>query len=575
MSDGYLYGKPDTQWWLSQLRAGIKYRKKYAYEPMWDTWRKYYRGEWAPGVMPSNIFFKMVRTMVPRIYFRNPSISITASKPGWDQMVLAQVLERIDNKLISVMHVKEHFKRMVHDTIMFGTGVGKLGYGAEYTPSPDLISTVDPLVNRKRVEYNSDVRPNQPWFMRIHPGSFIVPAGAPDWASCRWAAHWTRRHVDDVQADPRLKNTSTLKPGQVFMEGPKGEPGTSLEGMVDLVQINDKKTGKVFVIAPYGEDTKKVCFYDDDDLQHDGRLPYYPMIYNQDDRVFWGVPDAMILDPVQREANETHTMIQKHRRISIRKILAKIGAISADEEAKLVDDSTGAVIHVDTELSDVKIFEQPPLPPGLTQADMLNKQEAQELIGLGVNQFGEFAPGSSDRSATEAGIVNQAAQIRTDERRDIAADLLTEMVNDVHHVIFEYWNEGQVVDIAGPYGVKVWLQFKPAMLKFGQYEVKVDPDSSLPETKDIREKRAVTTYQLMVQNPLIDPVKLTRFLLHEMHGVGLEDLMKSEIAAQGGMDQAMPMQQYMQALPQLMQKLGGGGAGQPGRGAVVPMKRGA
>src|SRR6266567_3787977 len=112
---GYINGKPDVSYWMQQVRKGIAYRKKYAYQDQWDTWRKYYRGQWDAKIMPYNVFFKMIRTLVPRVYFRNPSISIAPGKPGLEYMVLAQILERIDNKLIKSMRLKTQLKMAVQD----------------------------------------------------------------------------------------------------------------------------------------------------------------------------------------------------------------------------------------------------------------------------------------------------------------------------------------------------------------------------------------------------------------------------------------------------------------------------
>src|ERR1043165_6439055 len=98
--DGYKKGQPDVGWWKQQLIAGVAYRKRYTHQDEWTKWKKYYRARWPTNVLPVNLFFKMTRTVVPRIYFRNPSISIQATKPGLEQQVFAQLIERIDNKLI-------------------------------------------------------------------------------------------------------------------------------------------------------------------------------------------------------------------------------------------------------------------------------------------------------------------------------------------------------------------------------------------------------------------------------------------------------------------------------------------
>ena len=40
------------------------------------------QGERRKGILPSNVYFKMLRTLIPRVYYRNPSVSLTPKKPG-------------------------------------------------------------------------------------------------------------------------------------------------------------------------------------------------------------------------------------------------------------------------------------------------------------------------------------------------------------------------------------------------------------------------------------------------------------------------------------------------------------
>ena len=54
----------------------------------------------------------------------------------------------------------------------------------------------------------------------------------------------------------------------------------------------------------------------------------------------------------------------------------------------------------------------------------------------------------------------------------------------------------------------------------------IDPDSSVPETKQVREAKAVQIYGLLRDNQMIDQNLLTKFLLTEMDKVGLNDLMQ-------------------------------------------------
>ncbi|KKK78838.1 hypothetical protein LCGC14_2839500, partial [marine sediment metagenome] len=61
----------------------------------------------------------------------------------------------------------------------------------------------------------------------------------------------------------------------------------------------------------------------------------------------------------------------------------------------------------------------------------------------------------------------------------------------------------------------------------GKYLVNVDPDSSLPQTRALRERKAIEMYSILRSNPLIDPVALTQYLLHELHGVQFDNLMRA------------------------------------------------
>jgi hypothetical protein len=534
----------------------MDHRNKLTHHDRWPEFRKYYRSEFGVGSLPENIFFKMIRTMVPRIYFRNPQVSITPRKGQQGQLdyaILARLLERLDNTLIDQMNLKFSMKRAIQDSIMFSTGILKLGYGAEYTPTPQTLGPTEAPESKKgmRFEYHDFVRPNAPWALRVPTDDFITPPGALDWPSSRWCAMRTRRHIDDVRDDPRFKNVKDLKPGSQIVPGDSRKP---LEGMVDLWEFRDKKSQRVFVLAPYA--TEKVLYEEDDDLQKNNRLPYFPIQFNTDDEFFWGPSDAYIMAPHQIEINKVRTLLQRHRRISIVKFFVRNGALTPDELTKLNSEEVGAAINIDDEytMNDVKQIEAADLPPGLLKMLAEEDQIVQEILGMGVNQFGEYAPGSADRSATEANIVNQATQIRTDERRDTVADAVVDLVTHMNHIILDRWgDQEQIVEILGQSDAQLWVQFKAQELVGLDYDVKVDPDSAIPETKQARQQKAAGVYKEFGQDPTLDHMKLVRWTLGEIGGSELTDLMAAQTPpgpAAPGATQQNPMQ-----LQQLIQKV--------------------
>lgn len=558
-TNGYTRGQPDAAWWLEQIRSGIEWRKKMTKEVDWSRWRKYYRGEFPRGILPVNLFFRMRRSIVPQLYFRNPSISVTAGKPGLEQQMFAQLIERIDNKLIRTMNTKYAMKRAIDTTWMFGTGALKLGFGAQFTPTPEIFNTEAPEEFRssitRKVEYNSQVSPNMPWVASIHPGNLIVPRGLMNFEDTPWVAEWIRRPVDDVQSDPRFKHVKDIKSTTNKGLGSMAQTGMQAKkDEVDLIEIRDMRTTKVMVIAPYASD--RVLFYDDDYLQNNNRPNIYPFSFNPDDEVFWGVPDSVILEPQQNEINEIRTLMMKHRRISILKLLYTQGAIDDGEIEKLLDGDVLSAVRV-KDLQGIERFELGQIPETLFAADQTIQGDVRDGMGFSRNQAGEFQSNKSHNAPTarEVMAVQQAASIRIDERRDIIADVLVDIFEDANELIFDKWQEEQIVQVMGPDSLPLWVKFKPNMLKAAKYELLIDPDSTVPETKDVRMNKAVQSYGLLKDNPLIDPQGLTAMLLRELHGVEYDNLMRGVAMQAGGAGAPGSTQGNPMSPDQLMQQI--------------------
>ena len=539
---------------------GMAYRKKMTKEAKWNQWRNYYRGNWKPGILPVNLFFTMLRTTVPRIYFNNPSLSIQSTRPGVEFAAMAQLIERIDNKLIRTMKMKRQMKSMIQHAWMFGTAVGAIGFGEQYYPTPtegeDSSGPVDKY--GERVEYNDTIKDNMPWFLATHPGKFIVPSGLATFGDARWCATWISRPLWDVQHDPRFKNVKNLKPSKPIGIQIAGGSEALNPDMIDLVLIRDKKTKKAFMFAPYSGDDRPIMIAEDS-LQINGRMGNYPLVFNEDDECFWGVPDSVILEPHQTEMNEIRTLQMKHRRMSIIKAFAVRNALKAEEIEKMTDEEVLSVILIDGNLSDIKFQDVAHEPPMLAQAGQEVRDDVRESMGFSRNQAGNYSQGpqggGSRASAQEANIVNQAANIRVDERRDMMADVLCDVFEDINDVCWQHWNTEQVEAIMGPQGTPVWVAFKPAMLKGAEYALSIDPDSTQPETKDMRMQKAVNFYGIAKDNPLVDPEKLTKYLFREFHGVQFDDMMRSLNAMRPGQaggtpDQPMGMEQYMGQMAQ-------------------------
>lgn len=529
-AEGYTRGgKPDVGWWRDQLEAGAEFRKKMANEARWPDWRKYYRGQWAENQMPVNLFFSMLRAMVPRVYFRNPAVSVSPDLPGPLFAAFAHILNRIDNKLVASMNMKYEMKDMVHDTFITGTAIGKLGFGGLYTPSiVDGTEIPEGPTQGERLDYMSGLAPKMPWFTRLDPGCFIVPDETRRLHEARWAAHVVRRPKEDVARDPRFpKGLREDLPATLLQTtSHSGFMREVAQEMVELVEVRDRKFDRVFILVPNGRRDGAVL-YDEVDPQSTRRLPFFEICFNPDDEAFWGVPDAQILEPAQLEINETRTLIMKHRRQSILKILYERGAITSENLARLQSEDVLAGVEIVDNINRVQTVQAADIPQAMFLSLQTCYQDAREAIGFSRNQLGDFQSRRGDTSATEAQHVAEGSEIRVDEKRDGLADLLSGVIQETNEIIFDLWNEEQLIDVVGPGGVPLWVRVNPSQLRNGKYAIKVDPDSSVSRTRQQREAKAIGLYNLLKTNPLIDPIRLTQYLLREMEGVDVEDLMRA------------------------------------------------
>ncbi|KKL45990.1 hypothetical protein LCGC14_2350090, partial [marine sediment metagenome] len=432
--EGYIRKRPDTSYWEAQIHAGIEFRRKFAYETEWDKWRAFYRGNWSPGIMPINLFYMYVRSIVPRTYFRDPTVSISPAKPGAENLLFARLLERVDNKMLRRMKFKQQMKGVVQDTFLLGTGVPKLGFGGFYSPTVLDDEPGPPLVGQgASVEYFTGAEDFMPWVSRTPPGNFIVPAGITSFDHARWAIEEFKRPLDDVQRDPRLENTAGLQGSENREVTDAIDLGNIIRPvkMVKLYEIHDKATGKVFIYAPdHSKDNKILFFGDDRFLLTYGGFPYFPTVFNDDDEAFWGLPDSKIFEPQQLELNEIKTQIMRHRRISLVKFLIKKKGMKKEEAEKMVSEDVGVVAWIEGQGQIGNIVKEfsASIPPELFVAADIVMQDVREQIGFSRNQFGEFNSRSGDTTATEVNVVKQATEIRIDERRDVIADTVVDIV---------------------------------------------------------------------------------------------------------------------------------------------------
>jgi len=499
--------------WQGKIKAGRNFRKRFSTQKEWKDYREYYRGEWDDDIIPVNRMFSFGRALMPQVYFRAPRVSVTATHP--DLVFHARVVEAVDNWLIKEAMLKGTLKTAILNAYICGTAPIKLGFDSEFGYDPRLAVDEDSATvtqqakkDSRIIEYKTNVKPGLPWALSVQPEDVVVPYGFKSPNFLLWIAHRIIRPLDDLKEDSKYSNTKDLKGSRILdlaAEGTPKVPGVD-ENEIDyaeLWEIRDASRKSIYTIC---ED--ELLLSDDDALQIEG-LPWEFLIFNEDPEHFWGIPDIKMIKAQQLELNEIKTQASKHRKIALLKFLVKKGIMKEPEAEKFLSGEVGPWVEIDDDmvLNAVAMI-QPHVPPDLAIATQQAKQDMLETMGQGENQLGAFSP-YHGKTATETMEVSNASGNRSDERKDIVADLLTSIIRKWNQFIFSFWTSERVVQIAGPSGAENWIKYTGEQLT-GEYSLKIDPDSGFPVNKTTKLQAADGLMKQYGGDPLIEQTMLRR-----------------------------------------------------------------
>ena len=545
--------------WITELDAGLEYRRKFGIE---DTWGEiealYYNVHPSMSNDGPNVIMSTGDAMLSTLSVPIPKVIV---KPEREEAVdKARLVETVDNLLLRELGVRREVDTMELHAYLFGRGIGKIGFDSEYGYDPELDVggalqfgfTLSQLNQKgtRRIEHDSNVSPGMPWLRAIPPHDIIVPWGTMRLSNCPWIAHRFVRQIDDLRADKKYKNTDRLTPmysmedfvnsyrstiriwqptgGTTTRSSTSPTRFTSSVGArevqyIELYEIHDRRTGRIFVIAP-GYD--KFLRDDINALQINNRLPFVSTAFTPISRSFWTTSDAYYLRAAQFELADIAVQRTKLRRISVLKFLCDEDVISKEELQKLMSPDVGAVgfINAGTDIAKAILPIQTPIDQSLAIEEEHLRRNVREQIGFSRNQLGEFSGGR--RTATEAQIVDSASALRMTRRGLEVKRLYEEIIETFNGIIFEHWTVPRVIEVLGEAGASTWEQVTgPGLKSRYSYDVIFTDEN---ETKR-RRIEALQMYQLLSQDPSIDPVALRLYLADQYNDPEFSRLFNADI----------------------------------------------
>lgn len=556
--------------WSEEIQKAIEARKKYAASEDWTKWEDCYLGKFSGAKIPVNYFFAFARALIPQTYFRNPAVSVLPRRP--DMTEKSMVLETVLNWTFQEIALKREIKRAIFDTYLYGTGILKLGYDSQYgfapdqtvgeivTPDGEYADLTDQTVTSRnpkdftRLETNANVQPGMPWVLRVNPREFVIDPAATGIEDAAWCAHRVVRRLRDVKADAKYDKSAVkdLKPNMSKefrgIDETRMVAGDTIAGRdapaeekrvqelkeddwVELWEIRDARTQKIMVISL---DHDKFMRDEIDSLQIDG-LPYISIVFNGNPRSFWGVPDAQVIYPQQLELNEIRARQQELRRLAVKRYMIRAGIMTPDQKQRFLSEDTDAFIEFPADVQNIgEAFKEMMgnIPQDINAWSDVVVKDMQDMLGMGRNQMGQFDRGafggSGRRTATEANIVQQSAQIRIDERRDTVADAVQLAARRVAQMLFKFWTVEKVARVSGPSGSVNWVSYTGTELK-GEYDFKIEPDDALPMGNMQRRQDAILLFQTLApaaQAGVVNLVELAKFLTGQFDGANPETIVQ-------------------------------------------------
>lgn len=544
--------------WRGRIEKASRFMDKYTTRSRWPEFRKYYRGEWDASILPVNRIYAFGRTLIPNVYFRSPRVCITATRPEF--VWHARIVESIDNWLIRELLLKDTLKDGTLDAYLTGTGPIKIGYDSEFGYLPeqaiDRDSGTATEFSRKdgtKIEYRANIKSGMPWALNCDPDDIIIPAGYRTASSLPWICHRIFRPLDDVKQDQKYQNTDKLVGTKLLNISSKGNTNKFGTGELDetkyaeLFEIRDVRTGSILTIC---EDI--VLLNAPDAVAIEG-LPYEFIIFNKDPEFFHGVSDVKIIEQQQLELNEAKTQEKKHREIALMKFLYKKGALTKEQLNHFLSGEVGPAVEMDIDeaISNAITILQPHVPPDFAILEKRIDENMRQILGYSANQMADFS-GYHGKTAAESMIVNQANELRMNERKDILGDVLINIVRKWNQLIFKYWTDQKVIEIVGPRGQQYWVEYTGDQLT-GEYFMSMDPESGMPMTRSMKMEMMGTLMKTFNGDPMIDQQRLRLMALRQHDWVDPE---ASSLLLQG----PMSMGQDIAALRQPGPVYGGGGA---------------
>ena len=538
-------------------KAGVGYDKN------WQRWIDLYAGyhyDVASGTdqLVVNKIFSTLNVMGPAVAINNPRFVVNARRP--EQVSQALLTEEVLNYLWRKHDFQVEFRLAVQDWLTIGHGWIKVGYkltrekpkeakadavGTQQTnqdsATTDLadegIDDREPGAEGNHTETEMIVKEDRPFIERISPFDVFVDPDARHPKEIRWIAQRTWRALADVHVDDRYSETQRRRVGASRRsrfekaERQASGPAEAEEGAIkyaEIIEFYDVKRNTVGTFATTAEDGKDAEGDPESGwLIKPKTIPYahghpYVMLRNHEvPDTFYPVGDVEQIESLQGELNETRTSMFNHRKKFRPGYVYDVTRIDDDGQRAMQSDEPYVAIPVSGE--------GPPgdaiaaLPATITPVDFYTQSDVitddiNEVSG--VSDYARGQPQQSiRRTATEAGMIADAQNIRAQDRLMLVEQCMAELGSRVIGLMQQYLSTEQVARVV-TIPARAWLKYDKDYIA-GEFDFEVRGGSTEPQNESFRRQSAMQLADIsipFVEMGVADPAALYMKLLRDGFG---------------------------------------------------------
>jgi hypothetical protein len=377
---------------------------------------------------------------------------------------------------------------------------------------------------------------DEPFVEYVSPYDIFFPSNARRIEDCRWIAQRIVLPVDEVKANPMLKNTDDLvtdgsdnRQSELGSQFSNERYAQQVFESATIYEFYDMRTRQLKVFQLGAE---KPLFEGDIPFSH-RFSPYVHMSnYKDGGNEIWAFGDLENIASLQEKLNEVFTEQVDNMRRSGNKYLTVRGALSSDARDRLESNEPDVVVEVDLPatgqpLSDVIV----PVPRASLPSDIYaaqGKMEDAMRQVLGINDFQAGGVGADRMAAYTAAVVDGVATLRAKDKVASVEKAAGRVFNIIIRLCQEFMTDSKPVRILGPNGA-MWADVDAEML-YGEYDMRVEGGSLEAANPATRQGRAIELLNMVVptlSNYGYNPEPALRHAIREL-GYDPDHLLKKE-----------------------------------------------